>query len=276
MLLVTLAVWLTGALPMSAQVDLGEYHVLDTRFGQIQVIGGEADQQLWYAGEFLPLPVEPLYWIRGAFGMEGEDHDWVIVSSNHRGNMCGGYGQWFLIRASAEGVVVAPPLDACMGILDVRVLPGRVEVDLSHRDLGIARETFTFDGTTLTSVLVPEEVVAPAGPGGDVTRWIGRPTHEMFRDASERARLGTIMSPDQVQFLSTAMSFGAQIEERDGWVLAHSCQQHNCGFSQGVWAVRIEDGAAAAALLQGDQLQVQGFGLVDDPVVAAFIAEVRS
>lgn len=275
-LFVTVALWLATALPVAAQVELGEHHLLDTRFGQMQVVGGEVDQQLWYSGEFLPLPVAQLYWIRGAFGIEGADHDWVIASSNHFGNACGGYEQWFVIRASAEGATVAPPLNACMGILDVRVAPGHVEVDLAHRDLGIARETFIFDGTTLTSVLVQEGAATPAGAGEDVRRWIGQSSHGIFEDASERARLGSIMSPDQVQMLSTAMSFGHQIEERDGWVLAHSCQQHNCGFSQGVWAVRIADGAAAAVLLRGDPLEVQGFGLIDDPVVAAFIAEHRS
>jgi hypothetical protein len=81
------------------------------------------------------------------------------------------------------------------------------------------------------------------------------------------------MSPDQIQALAAAMSFGSQFEQRGDWVISGSCQRHNCGFNLGVLALRITDGAVAAAVLRQNPTSVTGFGPVDDPVVAAFIAE---
>ncbi|MEJ6392466.1 hypothetical protein V8J82_04310 [Gymnodinialimonas sp. 2305UL16-5] len=266
---------LSPSAPATAQVDLGEYTVFDTRFGQMQVIGGDIDQRLWFDGSFLDLPIAERYWIRGAFGMEGEAYDWVIASSNHTGNMCGGYSEWFLIRASAEEVRVAPPLNACVGILDVRVLPGQLEVDMGHRDVSISHETFTWDGVTLTSTLVPEAAAAPAGAGPDVTRWIGRTGWELLDDPSERARLGSVMAPDRVQMLSQVMSLGSVGAERNGWVIMSGCQRHQCNFAQGVLAIRISDGAVAAAILTGELPHIERFGLTSDPVISATIDQVR-
>lgn len=245
-----------------------------TRFGRMWVQqGGNRQQTLVHDGTPISLGPAEFYWFRGVY--EGEGSDYVIASSNHSGNMCGGYGEWFLMRVSADGVSVAPPLDACANIANVRVVEGALQFEMSHADLTISHEAFRWDGASMTSELVPEPAAAPAGAGEDVARWIGRYTYEVFADASERARLVQIMSQDQMQQLATAMSFGARIEERTGWVLAQSCQQHNCGFNRGLWAVRIADGAVAAAMLQGEPIQVQEFGLTSDPVIATAIAEQR-
>ena len=214
---------------------------------------------------------------RGAWGLANDTQiDWVLIaSSNHRGNMCGGYSEWYVIRVDASGATVAPALDGCNWILDVRVLSGQVEVDMSHPDLTIARETFTWDGVTLTSVLVPELGAAPAGAGAEVTRWIGGQNYDFFRDASERARLGSVMAPDDVQQLSAVMGVADRIVERNGWVILRGCQQHACNVGRGVVAIRIADGAVAAAILTGQSLQPRVFGLASDPTVAAAIAEAR-
>lgn len=243
-----------------------------TRFGRLWVqSAGNRSQTLVHAGTPLPLGPSEFYWFRGVY--EAEGNDYVIASSNHSGNMCGGYGEWFLMRVNAEGTSIAPPMDACSNISNVRVSDGVLLMDMGHPDLTISHETVRWDGVSVTRELVPAADAAPAGAGEDVTRWIGQYSTQVFSDASERARLGQIMSPDQVQQLAVAMSFGGQVVERDGWVVAQSCQQHNCGYNRGIWAVRIADGAVAAAMLQGDPLQVQTFGLASDPVVAAAIAE---
>lgn len=258
--------------PATVPVDMAESSNVTTRFGRLWVDNrGEWEQVVVHDGAPLPLTTSERFWIRGRY--EGEGRDWVIASSNHSGNMCGGYFEWYLIQLTEAGPAVAPPLDACRGIRDARVEDNALVVEMNHGNLGVSHEVLTWDGVTLSSVLVPEEVAAPAGAGEDVTRWIGRATWEMFQDASERARLGTIMLPDQMQQLAGAMSFGAQIEQRGDWVMAASCQQHSCGFNRGVWAVRISDGAVAAALLWGAPPTITGFGPVDAPEVAAFIAE---
>ncbi|MEJ6391540.1 hypothetical protein [Gymnodinialimonas ulvae] len=259
--------------PATLPVRMAQSANVTTRFGRIWAQNqGQWEQVLIQDGT----PIQSAgtaekFWIRGLY--EGTDRDWVIVSSNHSGNMCGGFQEWFLIQLSAAGTVFAPRLDACRGIADVRVENNALVLDMTHGDLGIARETFTWDGVTLASVLVPEAAAAPAGAGADVTRWIGRNSWEMFQDASERARMGAVMSPQDVQELAGVMSFGSQIEQRGDWVLTGSCQRHNCGDARGVWAVRISDGAVAAAILRGTPSYVTGFGAVDDPTVAAFIAE---
>lgn len=245
---------------------------VSTRFGRLWVEGGNRSERLVRDGTDLNLDAAEFYWFRAVYE-GGEDSDYVIASSNHSGNMCGGYEQWFLIRVSAGDTQIAPPLSACANIFNIRVSDGALLFDQNHPDLTISHEAFRWDGVSMTSELVPAPLAAPAGAGDDVTRWIGRYSTEVFGDSSERARLGQIMTPDQVQQLAVAMSFGSQVVERNGWVLAQSCQQHNCGFNRGVWAVRIADGAVAAAILAGDPLQVREFGLTSDPVVAAAIAE---
>jgi hypothetical protein len=55
---------------------------------------------------------------------------------------------------------------------------------------------------------------------------------------------------------------------RDG-----SSHHDRCARRLGVLALRITDGAVAAAVLRQNPTSVTGFGPVDDPVVAAFIAE---
>lgn len=261
--------------PAQGQVDFLETHVLDTRFGQVQVIGGDVDQLLWFDGAFLPLPVAQFYWIRAAYGLADESFDWVVVSSHHGGNMCGGFSEYFVLRVGPDGARISPALDACMGILDIRLQPGRIELDLAHRDLGIERETFVFDGTTLTSSLVAQPAVGMAGAGGDVTRWVGRPATDPFGDPAELARFGAVMPPDAVQTLSAAVSLGGSAFQQDGWVLARGCQQHMCNALQGIWGLRIADGAVAAVLFRDGQLAGQ-FGLAaSDPVMQRLIAQYR-
>lgn len=264
----------TLAAPAAADVAMVQEHVFDTRFGQVQVVGGEVDQRLWFAGDFLDGPDDDNYWIRAGFGMDGEAHDWVIVSSHHMGNMCGGYSAYYLLQVGPEVARVSPRLDACRGIRDVRVLPGEVEVDLSHFDVGISHETFTWDGVTLSSVVVPAADAAPAGAGADVTRWIGDAPNMVFQDAGERARFGAVMSPDEIQVLSEVVSMGDSVFEADGWVIGRGCVRHACNAAQGLWGLRIADGAVAATILTSDG-GAQSFGLTADPTIATAIAAIR-
>ncbi|MBF9029150.1 hypothetical protein HKCCE3408_01965 [Rhodobacterales bacterium HKCCE3408] len=261
-----------AALPARADVDLIEVTRLQTRFGEVQVIGGDIDQQLWYDGQFLPLNVAQLYWIRGAWGLADEAQDWVLVSSNHMGNMCGGFENYFLIRAQAGSAQVSPPIDACVGVLDLRVYPGRVEIDMGHADLTIARETISWDGTSMTRTLVPAATQPVPGPGADVTRWIGSGSAQIFQDAGERARFGTVMPPEAVQQLYEVVSLGGSVMQRDGWIMAAGCRPHMCGEVHGAWAIRIADGAVAAALARPGRTW-QTYGQAGDPVFVRWLAE---
>lgn len=258
-------------LPASAQIDLGYHQIFDTRFGQMQVVGGDETQQLWFEGEFLPLPTQSRYWIHGAYGLADEAFDWVLVSHHHGGNSCG--GAYHIIRASTDGLQISPEIGVCaLPVLDVRVVRGMIEIDLIHMNVAIDRETFAFDGTTLTSVEDRQIAQSAAGLGADITRWIDTHPNELFQDPTERARFGAIMTDADIENLATHVSVATGTFVRDGWVVGQGCFPHNCGNARGIWGIRMSDGLIAAAIMTaGGPFNV--YGAADMPAFAAVMRE---
>jgi hypothetical protein len=121
---------------------------------------------------------------------------------------------------------------------------------MSHPDVTIARQTFTFDGATLNSANASVPVTAPpAGPGADVLRWLGRHPFGVFDDMSERARFATIMPAGEISALANHVQVANSTFQQGDWVIGLGCLPQLCDSSRGVWGLRISDGAAGAAIL---------------------------
>lgn len=268
-LAVMLALW---AASLAAQVPFGRFGVVETRFGGIWVEQrGQWAQRLVRDGTPLPLGEQEMFWVRGVYQGDANS-DYVIVSSNHSGNMCGGYVDWFLLRVTANDTAMSQPIGACTSLTNVRVEEGVLLFDRAHPDLTISREVLAWDGATLTSELIPAPVEAPAGAGTDVTRWLGQYTYQMFADASERARLGQMMPAPEVQALSAHTGLSDVMEQRGDWVFASGCMRHACNLEMGALGLRISDGAVAVALWSNGAPS-RAYGLSDNPDFQSFVAE---
>ncbi|WP_416916519.1 MAG: hypothetical protein ACMUJJ_07515 [Roseicyclus sp.] len=264
-----------AAPPARAEVAIGDHPALTTRHGVIEVRGGFAQERLYWNGQIVPGLTDGFLAILGAWGRAEESFDWVILTHFPGGNACD--PPFIVLQVSAMGLRRSPPIGGCIWpLLDLRVEPGRIALDLPHRDLNVARETFTWDGQTLTSSLTFQPAAqVPAGPGPDVTRWIGTHPSRIFEDAGERARFAAILSPDQIQTLSTAVSVANTVTRSGDWVIGQGCFPHRCNLERGLWALRISDGAPAAAFLSRDG-GARLFGpAATDPTLRAAIAAHR-
>jgi hypothetical protein len=233
----------------SAQLNLGEHTVFETRFGTISVVGGEVDNFIQFKGRLYEELYGARLWILGGFALGDVQEDWVLVRRLTGGNGC--FPVHGLLRITPDGLVASPDFGHCVAEpLDVRVMPGRIEIDMSHPDVTIARQTFTFDGATLNSANASVPVTAPpAGPGADVLRWLGRHPFGVFDDMSERARFATIMPAGEISALANHVQVANSTFQQGDWVIGLGCLPQLCDSSRGVWGLRISDGAAGAAIL---------------------------
>lgn len=203
--------------------------------------------------------------------MADEPFDYVLVSDHAGGNACDPPIR--LLRISQSGALVGPHVGGCVYpmALDVRLFPGRIEVDTPHRDIGIDREVFSWDGAALQS---RELAQAPATTApGDPRQWVGQHPFRIFEDPSERARFGEIMRDWQIEELATRIGPAHSTIERNGWVLGAGCMAHNCNSRRGVWGIRLADGLPAAAAMDLG-LSARQFGIAaGDPVFRAWIEE---
>jgi len=262
-------------LSATAQPEFSRSAAFETRFGRIDVVAGEWDSRLRFAGrEFGDLAARRL-WMLGGFGRAEESHDWVLVGFETGGNAC--FSVHAVLRVSPDGLSVSPPFGHCVAeVVDVTVHPGRVEVVMTHPDATILSETFTYDGATLSAETSRVQTAfAPAGPGPDVLRWLGRHPSEIFDDLSERARFATVMPEGRISALADHVSVANATERRGDWVLGRGCLPHQCDRARGIWGVRISDGAVGAAFL-GPNGAAEIYGLAaTDPVLQAAMTEHR-
>ncbi|MBF9034641.1 hypothetical protein HKCCE2091_10340 [Rhodobacterales bacterium HKCCE2091] len=238
--------------PVAAQVELGSYHVFDTRFGQVQVVGGDIDNYLAFEGELRNDLWGARLAILAGYGMEGESHDWLLVRVETGGNGC--YPVHQVVRVSAAGLAASDAFGTCTSqVLDVRVLPGLIELDMSNPDATVPMITYRFDGAVLAST---EHAVTgrpdPAGAGEDVLRWLGQHPHALFDDLAERARLETVMTAEEVSDLSDHVFVSDAAFRHGDWVIGKGCMAHQCHVTFGMWAIRIADGAVGAAIIGRD------------------------
>ncbi|MEQ8366850.1 MAG: hypothetical protein RIB61_09090 [Roseicyclus sp.] len=273
--LIALVLVVMAALPARAEVEIGFYDQITTRFGTVEVRGGWGGERLYWNGQQIPGLDQGVLSIAGAWGRAEEAFDWVLVTHFAGGNACD--PPFHAIMVSAQGVAVSPPMGGCVWpLLDLRVGPGRIAVDLPHPDLAIDRQTYEWDGATLTQALVRQAPAARVpGAGPDVTRWIGTHPHDVFADPGERARLATVMPETRIAELATSVSVANPATRAGDWVIGQGCYPHACNLQRGLWALRISDGAVGAAILYRDRpADLYGFAQFD-PTLSAAIAAHR-
>lgn len=155
MVRIALLAWLLSGFAAYAQVALGQFHVFDTRFGQMQVVGSEVDHVLKFRSDDTFVDIFEGYQIdiRTAFARGDEAHDWVLVSVHaNPGAACP--WQYVLLRVAADRVTFSPGFAACLGVpIDVRLDAGRIVLEFLEPGRVAQRVAFAFDGARLTSVL---------------------------------------------------------------------------------------------------------------------------
>jgi hypothetical protein len=267
----------------AAQVELGNHASFSTRFGPVEVRpattfgetiaiqGVPAPQVLGpRAAELVGQDVG----ILGAWARSEEAFDWALIEVRPGGNMCA--GAVYVLQISPDFVTISEALRDCStGILDLRVLPGTIEIDLFDPMLEVDLETVRFDGRTLTRTDIRAPLVPAATGGGEsVSRWLGTSAPQIFSDPAERSRFRTVMSDEDIQTLYQQMIVPNPVTRRGDWIVGTGCMRHACNTNRGVWGLRLSDGAVAAAILdvgRGDRL----FGRADDPTFQAAVAEAR-
>jgi len=263
-----------AATTASADVELGAYQQYQTRFGPAQVTGEIYQQSLSVLGAALPVETDYRWTILGAYALAEADHDWLLATHHHGGNMCG--PGITVIRVSEARVQPMGEAGGCEGALrDLRVYPEALELDIYRDGMRQQFTTYRFsdEGQLETPNELPFASGQPAGAGPEVQRWIGEHPYEIFRHADERARFLTIMTVEEIRDLSTRIGPANNVIQRGDWVLGAGCMAHSCNISGGVWGIRISDGAPAAALLDAGSPPVTYGAEAGDPVFRGWINE---
>jgi len=239
---------LLSAIPIgaSADVQFGSYDQFQTRFGPAQVVGATPSQSLTALGAALPVELDYRWEILGAWGMEGTDHDWLLATHHHGGNMCG--PGITVIRVAQGEVRMMGETGACEGIArDLRVLPDALELDIYTDGLRRAFTTYRFDaaGMAQTPGIAPVAAPPPAGPV-DPAPWLGRHVSHLLRDPVHQARFLTIMSEADLAALSAHIAVGTGMERRGDWLLGAGCMAHSCNSHGAVLGIRLSDGQPRA------------------------------
>lgn len=263
------------ATPARAQVELGEYTSFRTRFGSVAVF--QVDEWMrgfvWNGVRIAGIEDRFLS-VAGAWGRAEEEFDWVLLSVAHSGNMCP--QRYVLAKVSAAGLQRTAQFGSCIGpVEDIRVEPGRIELDLGNHNVTIARTTFVYDGASLTETNVAQvdQGVSMPGAGPDVTRWVGRHPADVFRDAGERVRFGQIMTAAQMQEVNLRLGPAGPVTQDGGWVLAKGCQAHACNMAGAFWAMEIATGRAVAGIHDRDRPIIwYGGSVMDVPPQVQFLA----
>ena len=268
------ALLLLGVTSAAAQVEPGFFDRFQTRFGLVEVVGGDNQRTIAVNGQVLPLEPNYSYNILGAWGLADAGQDWVFVQAHHGGNMCG--PGITVLRVSATTIEVLGTLEDCTGFpFETRVYPDAVELDVYDNGFRSDYTTYLFDSAGASRLQVAGVFAAPvaAGPGADAIRWVGAHPYDPFRDASERARFLTIMSEDQIYDLASRIGPANSVIQRGDWVLGAGCQAHACNLAAGLWGIRISDGVPAAAVLEARQPPVAYGAAALDPVFSAWVGE---
>jgi len=268
------ALLLLGVTSAAAQVEPGFFDRFQTRFGLVEVVGGDNQRTIAVNGQVLPLEPNYSYNILGAWGLADAGQDWVFVQAHHGGNMCG--PGITVLRVSATTIEVLGTLEDCTGFpFETRVYPDAVELDVYDNGFRSDYTTYLFDSAGASRLQVAGVFAAPvaAGPGADAIRWVGAHPYDLFRDASERARFLTIMSEDQIYDLASRIGPANSVIQRGDWVLGAGCQAHACNLAAGLWGIRISDGVPAAAVLEARQPPVAYGAAALDPVFSAWVEE---
>jgi len=270
------ALWLIFALPAAAQVETGAYPEFQTRHGLVHAVDiNQFEQALAWNGQVLQVRDR---WVNiaGAWALADSELDWVLVETNHGGNMCP--STFYLGRVDALGIALSQAFGECVAgaVQDLRLYPDRIEIDIPHPDIAVDFQTVAFDGNALTIT----EATPVLGDGtaslSDPRQWIGQHPVVALRDANEQARFLAVMpEPFFRQMVGQMSGPGAPVFERDGWVMGSACMAHQCNAYAAMWGIRLADGAPAAAILDLGG-PTASLGAFDDPVFEAFYFAERA
>jgi hypothetical protein len=254
-------------LPLGAEIAFGPWPAVQTANGIVEVVPGPDGKQLMWRERQMAFPKIAAADLSIAFVAQaaGSEIVFLMIETDHRGNSCMAFGLQ-IIAFGPGWAGVSDDIGACRPEpLDIRVLPDRIEIDYAAPDdITVSKRTIAFDGRNVTETVTPANL-PPPGAAGDPRAWVGRFPSEPFADPAFAARFAAMMTPQGVNELLAHLSGpGDPIAERAGWVVGRACMAHACG-ENGAWAIRIADGALAAAI-SGSQSRV--WGLTDDPVVA--------
>lgn len=259
-------------MPLSAlaEVEFGAHTVFETRFGTLQVTG-EGANRLLFDGREVPLPTGAAVTIRAGYGRSEEAFDYVLIGQGSGGRACP--PPVTVLRVAAGEVRLSQPMGACVReVLDIRVLPGRIEIDLPGSATPPTRRIFTFDGSATTERLADRQVVSPEADFG-VARYVGDYAGDFYSNPALSERLSTIMPQEAIDRLFVAASVGGPMVQRGEWVIATGCMPHNCDRRRGLIAIRIGDGAAGAAILFRDRPSEIYGAAATDAILRAAVAE---
>ena len=108
-----------------------------------------------------------IYWRRGA--------DVVVLHRLENNNTCVGRYQFVLVPETGRERASKPATDCSGTILQMRVSPGAIELDVFNGEPDLSHVTLRYDGSEMEEIEVPRDDSRAriAGAGKDVTRWIG-------------------------------------------------------------------------------------------------------
>ena len=269
-LLLALALSLAG--PLRAQVtEFGEFQRAETRFGVVQVTGSAFPRRLAFNGQ--PTAIEDArIWILGAYAYPGEAADWLLLGQAHGGNMCP--VSYRLARVSQGGLFATAPLGDCLGgPLELRVLPGRLELDIADPDLRTSHRTYAWAGSgPLSETVVPAALgqgggAAPLGVSGAMGL-LGKHPGAVLRDPPVQALFLQFMTPDQLEDIRRRVEVANGITQRPDWIFGQGCMAHQCNVNWGIWGIRLADmSVAAAAITRNAPAQIYGsLAAMQDPI----------
>lgn len=193
--------------------------------------------------------------------------DLVLLSSGSGGNACPTLWQWVMVSEKE-----ATSLDAfgtCSeGLKDLRVEAQTVVIEMASFDPAVEKAVYTLGGLTIeeTFEAYSDAGATMAGPGDQVTRWVGQHPMMPFEDAGERLRFKAIMSEEQVFELAGRVTVASEAYEAGGFVLGEGFDPNSGGDVAGIWGIRVADGAPFAIFrTTGEPPQVFGLSDVDAP-----------
>jgi hypothetical protein len=256
--------------------DLPALQPIESRFGLLTVRDTQADwgdaQQLMLDGRPVAGALDRFVDVRAVLPRpDGAAADWVLLSLANGGNGCP--MMWAFVALSAKGARVSDLFGTCSeAVLNPRTTAtGAVALDMTSFAAGEDYATYTYDGQTVTEVIVrySNAGAAPAGAGDDVTRWAGGHPAAPFENAAERLRFESIMSADQVLDLAARVVVGSDTGTQEGWVIGQGFDPASGGDISALWAIRIADGAPLAIFMDtGAQPQSFGPPLEEWPTAA--------
>ena len=255
------------ATPAFAEVEMLFSKAMETPYGAITIAKTAEGEQALIGPYPIPGAADFYVFSQGLHALSDGSHI-AILTVHSGGNACGGF--FVLVTMSAEAIVPTESFGNCADILlDVRVEGTRFEMDIPATDPGFDKVTYRLEGGVLEEFRYPREMAEiAAGPGADVTRWIGEHPERILKEPTERKRFSGIMSVEEMNNLSMSVRVASNAEQRGNHVVGWGCAPHMCGIQTGAWAIDIATGAPAAAIQIDGQFRIFG---TEDPGLRALL-----